>query len=288
LITTAVEHPCVLAAAAALEAAGWRVTRLGVDGQGRVAPDDVRAALATDTALISVMLANNDTGVLQPVAEIAGIARASGIPMHTDAVQAIGRMPVDALRLGADFLTLSGHKFHGPKGTGAVVCASARRPGVLLHGGSQEHGLRAGTENVPALVGMGVAARLARQRLDAAARQMGVLRERLEARLLEVAPDAVVHGAGADRLPNTLSIAFPGVRALALAMRLDMEGIAVSTTSACSTGSDAPPHVLVAMGVPPSLALASIRFSLGHDTTVAEIDEAVARIAALLPEVRRR
>lgn len=288
LITTAVEHPCVLTAADVLQEAGWRVTRLAVDGHGRVSPDDVRAALAPDTALISVMLANNDTGVLQPVAEIAETARAAGVAMHTDAVQAVGRIPVDATWLGIDFLTLSGHKFHGPKGTGAVVCASSRRPGALLRGGAQEQGLRAGTENVPALVGLGVAAAVARQSLHTATTSLRALRDRLEAGLLERCPDATVHGAGADRLPNTSNIAFPGVRAMALATRLDLEGIAVSTTSACSTGTDSPPHVLVAMGVPPSLALSSVRFSLGRGNTAGEIDLAVERVAALVKELRRR
>lgn len=288
LITSSVEHPCVLSAADALEAAGWHVTRLPVDGRGVVDPAAVRAALTPETALVSIMLANNDTGVLQPVAAIAEIAREAGIPMHTDAVQAAGRIPVDATALGVDFLTLSGHKFHGPKGSGAIACASARRPGALLRGGSQEQGLRAGTENVPALVGMGVAARLARQGLDSATPRLLALRDRLEQGLLGVAPDAVVHAAGTARLPNTLNIAFPGTKAYTLAARLDLEGIAVSTTSACATGSDQPPHVLVAMGVPPSLALASVRFSLGKDNTADEVDAAIACIAALLPEARQR
>lgn len=287
LVTSSIEHPCVLSAADTLESAGWRVTRLPVDGQGCVNPSDVRAAVASDTAMISVMAANNDTGVLQPIAEIAEIARTEGIPFHTDAVQTVGRWPLDLKAWGVDFATLSGHKFHGPKGCGAVVFGSNRRPGALLRGGEQEGGLRAGTENVPAIVGMGVAAQAANQRLATEAGRMRLLRDRLENLLREACPDAVTHGAGAERLPNTLNLAFPGIRASALVLRLDLEGIAVSTTSACSSQAHRPPHTLVAMGIPPSLALASVRFSLGHGNTQADIDATADAIARLLPELRK-
>ena len=288
LIVSAIEHSCVLDTATLLEQVGWQVTRLPVDGRGLVDPADLRRALQPDTALISVMLANNDTGVLQPVRALAAIAREAAVPLHTDIVQAAGRIALDAAELGADFLTLSGHKFHGPKGTGAVICASRRRPAALLHGGPQEYGLRAGTENVPALTGMGLAAELAWQSLDSATRRMRRLRNRLEEGLTGQLADVVVHGAGVERLPNTLYLAFKGVRAQALAARLDLDGIAVSTSSACSTGSDAPPHVLLAMGVPPSLALASIRFSLGRDNTSDEVERTIETVTRLVTEMRRR
>ncbi len=288
LIVSAVEHPCVLACAEVLERAGWRVTRLAVDGQGRVDPADVRAAIARDTALISVMSANNDTGVLQPVEEIAAVARTEAVAFHTDAVQAAGRVPLRAKELGVDFLTLSGHKFHGPKGTGAVVLGSQRRPGALLRGGTQEQGLRAGTENVPALVGLGEAARLARDRLAGDTERIRALRDGLERQLLERCPDAVVHGAGAERLPNTLYMGFAGVRGLALALRLDLDDIAVSTTSACASGAETPPHVLLAMGVSAELALGSVRFSLGRGNTQDELATVVERTVRHVRELRSR
>ncbi len=287
LIVSPVEHACVLSAAEALEAAGWRVTRLRVDGQGRVDPEDVRRAIAADTALISVMTANNDTGVVQPLAGIAEVARAAAVPFHTDAVQAAGRLALDLPRIGVDFATISGHKIYGPKGIGAVLCGSRRRPGALLRGGEQERGLRAGTENVPAIAGLGVAAGLARQRQGAEALRLAALRDRLEAMLCDACADAVVHGAGAERLPNTLNIAFPGVRAVVLAVRLDLEGVAVATTSACAAKVESPPHVLLAMGVPPELALGSLRFSLGEGNTEAEVDEVAGLVIRLLPELRR-
>ncbi len=288
LIVSAIEHPCVLDAATLLERAGWEVTRLPVDGRGIVDPADLRRALKPETALISVMLANNDTGVMQPVRELATIAREAAIPLHTDIVQAAGRVAVNAVDLGADFLTLSGHKFHGPKGTGAIICGTRRRPAALLHGGPQEAGLRAGTENVTALTGLGVAAELVWQSLDSATDYMRELRDRLEEGLTAELADVVIHGAGVERLPNTLYMAFEGVRAQRLAARLDLDGIAVSTSSACSTGSDAPPHVLLAMGVSPALALGSIRFSVGRDNTRDEIEETIGRVAELVTEMRRR
>lgn len=287
LIVSPVEHACVLSSAEALEAAGWRVTRLRVDGQGRVDPADVRQAIAPDTALISVMTANNDTGVLQPLAEIADVARSAAVPFHSDAVQAAGRLALDLNRIGVDFATISGHKLYGPKGSGAVICGSRRRPGALLRGGEQEGGLRAGTEDVPAIAGLGAAAALARRRWAQEAARLATLRDRLEAWLCENCADAVVHGAGAERLPNTLNIAFPGVRAAALAARLDLEGVAVATTSACASKTEHPPHVLLAMGVPPELALASVRFSLGEGNTLEEVEEAAGLVIRLLTELRR-
>ena len=287
LITSAIEHPCVLSAASALEAAGWRVTRLPVDRQGRVNPDDVRTAISKETALISVMTANNDTGVIQPVAAIGDIARSEAIPFHTDAVQAAGKIHFDIQQIGADFATISAHKFQGPKGCGAVLLGSSRRPSALIRGGEQEWGLRAGTENVPALVGMGIAARLATERLALNIHHTLQMRLQLEGLLRDACPDLLVHGAEAERLPNTLYVAFPGVRGSSLAMRLDLEGIAVSTTSACSSRTSTPPHVLIAMGVPPSLALSSLRFSLGGGNSLEEVEQVAKIIARIVPELRR-
>lgn len=286
LITTAVEHACVLAAAEAFEESGGVVTRLGVDSAGRVDPAAVRAAIRKDTRLISVMAANNDTGVMQPIREVADIARSEAIPFHTDAVQIAGRISFDLRDSGADFATISGHKLYGPKGSGAIICGSTRRPPALIRGGEQERGLRAGTENIPAIVGLGVAAELAlRYGLEEVARQTA-LRDRLEESLRAICPDAVVHGAGAERLPNTSNMAFPGVSAAALITRLDLEDIAVTTTSACESQVANPPHVLVAMGLPPALSLASVRFSLGRDNTAEEVERVVETIGRILPEMR--
>ena len=286
LIVSAIEHPCVLEPARVLETLGWRVTRVGVDGEGRVDPQAVAAAIRPDTALISVMLANNDTGVIQPVKEIAALARQHQVHVHTDAVQAVGRIPVDFEVLGVDFLTLSAHKFYGPKGVGALVASDAKALAPLLFGGAQERSLRAGTENMPGICGLGAAARLASREMAADAARIAALRDRLQAGLLAVFPDARVNGAAAPRVPNTLNITFPGIDAVAAVMNLDIADIAAATTSACSTASRQPPYVLTAMGLPPERALASLRFSLGRETTVAELDHVLATLSHLIPLLR--
>jgi cysteine desulfurase len=286
LIVSAVEHPCVLEPARALESLGWAVTRVGADAEGRVDPQAVADALRPDTALVSVMLANNDTGVLQPVREIAILARQRGVLVHTDAVQAAGRILVDFDDLGVDFLTLSAHKFYGPKGVGALVARDPNRLAPLLFGGSQEHARRAGTENVPGIAGLGAAARLAARDLAAEAARVAALRDHLQAGLLAAFPDARVNGGGAERLPNTLNIAFPGIDAVTAVMNLDLADIAAATTSACATAKREPPHVLTAMGLPPALALASLRFSLGRANTESEIGRVVAVLTDLIPHLR--
>lgn len=285
LIVSAVEHPCVLEPAEVIERLGWSVTRIGVDAEGRVNPQAVADALRPDTALVSVMLANNDTGVLQPVREIAALARACGVPVHTDAVQAVGRIPVDFEALGVDFLTLSAHKFYGPKGVGALVARDPEKLAPLLFGGAQERALRAGTENLPGIAGLGAAARLAARDLASEAARVSALRDRLQAGLLAAFPDARVNG-GAERLPGTLNIAFPGVDAITAVMNLDLADIAAATTSACATATREPPHVLTAMGLPPGLALASLRFSLGRSNTEAQVDRALAVLSDLIPQLR--
>ncbi len=286
LITSAIEHPCVLEPARILEALGWRVTRVGVSAEGRVDPHDVAAAIRPDTALISVMLANNDTGVIQPVQAIAALAHRHQVPVHTDAVQAIGRIPVDFAALGVDFLTLSAHKFYGPKGVGALVARDKAALAPLLFGGAQESALRAGTENLPGICGLGAAARLAARDGPCDAERITRLRDRLQAGLLAAFPDARVNGGQAPRVPNTLNITFPGIDAITAVMNLDIAGIAAATTSACSTANRQPPYVLTAMGLPPEQALASLRFSLGRSTTEAEIDQTLATLAGLLPQLR--
>jgi len=286
LITSAIEHPCVLEPARILEALGWRVTRVGVSAEGRVDPRDVAAAIRPDTALISVMLVNNDTGVIQPLQAIASLAHRHQVPVHTDAVQAIGRIPVDFAALGVDFLTLSAHKFYGPKGVGALVARDKAALAPLLFGGAQESALRAGTENLPGICGLGAAARLAARDGPCDAERITRLRDRLQAGLLAAFPDARVNGGQAPRVPNTLNITFPGIDAITAVMNLDIAGIAAATTSACSTANRQPPYVLTAMGLPPEQALASLRFSLGRSTTEAEIDQTLATLAGLLPQLR--
>ncbi|GAB4248311.1 cysteine desulfurase family protein [Deferrisoma sp.] len=282
LVTTMVEHKAVLRSAVRLEAEGVAVTYLPVDRAGRVDPRAVEAALRPDTALVSVMLANNEVGTLQPVAEIARVCRARDVPVHTDAVQACGKIPVDVEALGVDLLSLSGHKFHGPRGIGALWV----RPGLplqpLLVGGTQERGLRAGTEPVALAHALGVAADLARERLSEDGPRIAALRDRLWAGLRDAVPGVRRHGDPGRGLPNTLNVSVPGWEAEDLVLALDREGIAVGTGSACTTGDTRPSHVLLAMGVPPAEARSSIRFSLGRDNTGEEIDrvaEALARLA---------
>jgi cysteine desulfurase len=282
LVVSPVEHPSVGAVAAWLEEQGVRVTRLAVDGDGRVDPEEVRRSLRPDTHLVSVMLANNETGVLQPVAEIGAVTREAGIPLHVDAAQAVGRLTLQVNELNADLLSLSGHKMFGPRGVGALWARSSLVLEPLLRGGGQEFGRRSGTENLPGAVGLAEAARLGRSTPATYRDEVLPLRDRLEAGLLEAWPGAVVHGAGAPRLANTTLVGFPGLDGEAAVMRLDLEGVAVSLGSACAAGTMRPSLVLEAMGVPLSLARSSLRFSLGPGNTVEEIDhtlEAFRRLA---------
>jgi cysteine desulfurase len=288
LIATAIEHDAVLATFKALETRGWRTTLLPVGPSGVVDPASLERVIGPDTALVSVMLANNELGTIQPVAALAAIARAHGALVHTDAVQAAGRIPVRVTDLGVDLLSISGHKFGAPKGVGALWV----RRGLVLRpwatGGRQERGRRAGTENVPALEGFGVAARLAYEDLAEAAVRMAARRDRLEAALLAQVPGSAVNGGGAPRVPNTTNISFDRVEGESLVIGLDLEGIAVSTGSACSSGSLEPSHVLRAMGLPPHRVQSAIRFSLGPDTTDDDIDrtvDAVGRVVARLRAV---
>ncbi len=279
LIASAIEHEAVLHTCKALAARGWQTTLLPVGAGGVVDPAALERALTPETALVSVMHANNEIGTLQPIADLARIAHARGVRVHVDAVQSAGKVPLAARALGIDLLSISAHKFNGPKGAGALWVRRGTRVSATMTGGRQERNRRAGTENVPAIVGLGVAARVAREQLEATAAGCRALRDRLEAGILEGVPGTVVNGAPDARVPNTTSISFDGVEAEALLIALDLEGIAVSTGSACSSGTLEPSHVLRAMGFPPRRVQSSIRFSVGLGNTEAEID----RVLAVLP-----
>jgi cysteine desulfurase len=284
LVVTAIEHEAVINTARALARRGHAVTILPVDRNGAVEPSALDQALGDDVALVSVMAANNETGVVQPVADLARLARARGALCHTDAVQAVAKIPVDVAALGVDLLSLAAHKFGGPKGVGALWIRRGTALSGVMTGGRQERNRRAGTENVPSIVGCGVAARLARARLAQEGERTGALRDRLEAGILAAVPGTVVNGAGAPRVPNTTNIAFEKVEAESLLIALDLEGIAVSTGSACSSGTLEPSHVLRAMGLPHGRVQSSIRFSLGWTTTPDEVE----RVLTVLPNIVQR
>lgn len=284
VVTTLIEHQALLAPCQRLEAAGWRVTRVPAGRDGVVDPAAVAAALAPDTALVSVMLANNETGVVQPVAEIARLAHARGIPVHSDAVQAVGRLPVDVVALGVDYLSLSAHKFHGPKGIGALFARRGAALPPLLVGGHQESRRRAGTENLPGIAGLGKACELALARLAEDPPRLAALRDRLQHLLIAACPGLVLNGGNAPRLANTLNVSFPGVDAQDLAMNLDLLGFCVSTGSACATASREPSHVLTAMGCGRELAAGALRISLTRDNQADDIEQ----LGRVLPALAAR
>jgi len=292
LLISALEHPSVLAGGRFAAAA---VQRVPATGDGRIdlaALADALAALEGRRALVSLMLANNETGVVQPVSEAARLTHEAGGVLHVDAVQAAGRIPCDINAIGADLLTLSGHKIGAPKGVGAVVRrdAGVPFPAPLIKGGGQERGARAGTENVAGIAAFGAAATAALMDLSAEAGNMRALRDRLEAGLRSASPDLVVFGAAAERLPNTTLFALNGMKAETAVIAFDLEGVAVSSGAACSSGKVQPSHVLAAMGVPPELARAAVRVRLGPTTTQSEIDRTIQawiRISSVLRKVTR-
>lgn len=284
-VTTAVEHSAVLALMAWLRAQGAEVTILGVDHEGRLDLGTLEGSLRPDTALLSVMAANNESGVCFPIPEIARIAKGKGVLFHVDATQAIGKLPVDVRAWDVDLLNFSAHKFHGPKGVGALYVRRGLRLKPFLIGGGQERGRRGGTENVPGVVGLGKAAELAAARIPEMER-VNSLRESLEGRILAEIPEVRVEGAGSPRLPNTSLLSFRGVEGEALLLKLNGLGICVSTGSACSTGQKEPSHVLRAMAVPAEYASGTIRISLGLETTVAEIEALVRLLPDLVAELR--
>jgi cysteine desulfurase len=286
LVTTGLEHEAVLNTAKALERRGWQVTRLHTSESGIVEPAALRQAIGNDTALVSVMHANNEVGTIQPVAELAAIAREHGAVFHTDAVQSVGKIPVSVRELGVDLLALSAHKFGGPMGAGALYVRRGVRLLPYLTGGRQERNRRAGTENVPAIAGLGVAASVVRGKLATEAPRLRRLRDRLEAEILRLVPGTAVNGDRTSRVPNTTNIGFDGIEAESLLIALDLEGIAVSTGSACSSGSLEPSHVLRAMGLPITRARNSLRFSLGAGSTDADVDAVIAVLPGLVTKLR--
>ncbi|MCX5795279.1 MAG: cysteine desulfurase family protein [Elusimicrobia bacterium] len=287
VIVSAVEHHSVLRCAEDLAGQGFQLTRLPVDEDGLVRPESLESALTGRTILVSIMHANNEIGTIQPLQRLGEALRKRSILFHTDAVQSAGKVPVDVRRLGADLLSLSAHKIHGPQGVGALFVRQGVSLRPILHGGGQESGLRPGTYNLAGIVGLGTAALLAGRGLAVEAAYLEAQRDRLEQGIRELEPRAVFLGAAAPRLPNTSSVCFPGRDNQALAANLDLRGIAVSTGAACGSGDRGPSHVLKALGLDPALARSVIRFSLGGSTSMEEISETLATLKAVLAESGR-
>lgn len=286
LIASGIEHEAVLVTLRALARRGWRTTLLPVDHTGIVDPQRLKDAMTDDTAVVSVMHANNEIGTIQPVAELAAIAHERGSLFHTDAVQSVGKIPVDVRTLGVDLLSLSAHKFNGPKGAGALWIKRGARVTSILTGGKHERNRRAGTENVPGIAGLGMAAQLAKKKLTSEATRLAALRNRLEEAVLARVTGTVINGVREPRVPNTTNISFDSVEAESLLIALDLEGVAVSTGSACSSGTLEPSHVLRAMGLPSPRTQNSIRMSLGAGNTEAEVDFVVSKLPAIVDKLR--
>ena len=287
IISSAIEHEAVLNTGRALARRGWAFTVLPVGPSGVIEPETLEAAISEQTALVSIMHANNEIGTIQPIERLARIAHDHGAVMHTDAVQSVGKIPVDASALAVDLLSLAGHKFYGPKGTGALWIRRGIRLAPLMTGGRQERNRRAGTENLPGLVGLGVAAGLARREQASERDRLESLRNRLEQGILERVPGTAVNGTATARVPNTTNISFDRVEAESLLIALDLEGIAVSTGSACSSGTLEPSHVLTAMGLGNGRAQSSLRFSLGRGNTQAEIERVLDVLPGAVDKLRR-
>lgn len=292
VITSTIEHHAVLNSCKHLQEGGIDVTYVPVDGQCQVDPDDVRRALRPNTKLVTIMMANNETGVLQPVAEIGKICAEADVYFHTDAVQAASKVPIRVKEIGCDLLSISGHKFHAPQGVGALYVRKGTTLEPRFFGGSHERSRRAGTENVPGIVGLGKAAELAMKAFEAGEdREIAALRDRLESAILERVEAAGVNGADSNgkrtaRVPNTTNIYFDYIEGEALVITLDLKGLAVSTGAACSSGAIEPSHVLTAMGLRPDRARASIRFSLGKQNTTDDVDFAIGLVPASVARLR--
>ena len=286
VISTPIEHPAVLYALRALERRRIEVTYVPVGTGGVADPADIERAIRPETVLITVMLANNEIGTLQPLAEIGRVAREHHIVFHSDAVQAVGKVPVDVEAMGVDLLSLSAHKLYGPKGVGALYVRKGTRLEPLMHGGHHERDRRPGTENVPGIVGLGAAAELASQSLAEDAERIASMRDRLEAGILGRLENVRVNGDRARRQPNTLNLSFEGVKGEALVMALDLEGVACSTGSACSSGSTEPSHVLKALGLSCDEARSSIRLSLGRYNTESDVDYALEAVTRVVRRLR--
>ena len=284
IITSAVEHHSVLRACQFLEAEGFRVTYIPVDGVGRVDLGALAEAITPRTILISIMWANNEVGTVQPIDEIGKIARKHGVVFHTDAVQAAGKLPLRVEEARVDLLSIAGHKFYGPKGVGALYVRRERNLSSLHHGGPHERGVRAGTENVPGIAGLGRAAELAEQDLEAEIQGLTNLRDQLGGEMVQALDGVRLNGHPTERLCNTLNLSFEGTETFDLLVSLDLEGVAVSSGSACTSGNLEPSHVLAAMGLPRSSVLSSIRFSLGRNNT----PEEMAHVARIVPPIVHR
>ncbi len=287
VITSTIEHHAVLNSAKRLEDVGCEVTYIPVDGRGQVDPDDIKRALRPNTKLITIMFANNETGVLQPVEEIGKIAAGGDVFFHTDGVQAAGKVPIDVHRVGCDLLSISGHKMNAPQGIGAIYVGKGAILQPMLYGGSHERSRRAGTENVPGIVALGKAAELAKKGFDdGSVAKIATMRDQIEKTILESVESTGVNGAGAPRVPNTTNIYFDFIEGEALVIALDLKGLAVSTGAACSSGAIEPSHVLTAMGLPSDRARASLRFSLGKQNTAEEVNFALELIPATVARLR--
>ena len=286
IITTKIEHHAVLNPCKQLQQEGYEVTFVSPDREGKIDPEDIRKAVRQDTILVSVMTANNEIGTIEPVSEIGRICRENGTVFHTDAVQAAGSLPVNVQETGCDLLSLSAHKFYGPKGVGALYIREGTRLSPLIGGGEQERGLRAGTENVPGIAGLGKAIAMAGENLEQNAKHMCRMRDRLTEGILSAVPGAAINGAMRDRLPNNCSLCFEGIDGEALLLRLDLAGIAASAGSACTAGSREVSHVLKAIGLTEKEAKSSLRLTTGIHTTEEEIDETVKIIGEIVKDLR--
>jgi cysteine desulfurase len=285
-VTTRVEHPAVWNQIPYLKRRGYRVTELRVDRSGSLELDQLRAVLTDDTALVSIMFANNETGVVFPIREIGEMVKARGIPFHTDAVQAVGKLPIDLSRLPVDLLTLSGHKLHAPKGIGILYIRRGTRIVPFMIGGHQEKGRRGGTENVPSMIGLGKACELTRDRMREETERLRALRDQLEQGILERIPHVLINGQGAERLPNTSSCCFEYVEGESLLLMLSDLGICASSGSACTSGSLEPSHVLRAMGIPYTAVHGSVRFSLGRYNSSEEVDYILEHLPGIVERLR--
>jgi cysteine desulfurase len=284
IITSVIEHPSVLETVKELGSEGFEAVFIDVDDKGRINFDELEKQVDEKTALVSIMLANNEIGTIEDIKSISAIAHKHGALMHTDAVQALGKIKVDVNELGVDYLSFSGHKFYGPKGVGGLYIKNGLKITSLIHGGHQEKGLRAGTVNGPGIAGVGKAAEMAKVELEEEGRKMSAMRDRLEAGLLASIPDIAVNGDSDNRLPGTLNISFPGAEGESILLYLDLAGIAVSTGSACATGSLEPSHVLIATGIDLENAHGSIRFSFGRFNKEEDVDY----VLSLLPEIIKK
>lgn len=286
IVTSAIEHHAVLRSCQWLESCGWQVTYVPVDPSGAVDPEDVRRSIRRDTAIVSIMHANNEVGTIQPIEAIGAICKDAGVRFHTDAVQTVGHIPTRVDDLKVDMLSLSGHKLYGPKGVGALYIRRGLHVSPLIHGGGHERGRRSGTENVPGIVGLGRAAELALAEMETESPRLAALRDRLIDGILTGIPDASVTGSRTNRLPGNASFVIGKVDGEAQLLRLDAAGIAASSGSACSSGSLEPSHVLLAMQIPPALAYGSLRLSLGRGTTEEEIDRVLAELPGIVESLR--